>query len=98
MIDAYCNDEAALIISGGYENSRPKPTTPQIIKTKYFDKRKLMTGRDGQQVVSSGYFLIPKDVTLTSEDKISIDSITYVIIAIGKAKDFSQSHYKVWVD
>jgi hypothetical protein len=97
MIDAYCNDEATLIISGGYKDSRPLTPTPQTIKTKYFDKRKLMTDRNGQQVISSGYFLIPKDIILTNEDKIKIDSVTYVIMAIEKAKDFSQSHYKVWV-
>jgi hypothetical protein len=97
MIDAYCNDEATLIISGGYVGGIPEPPTTDTIKTKYFDKQKLVRNTNGEQVVASGYFLIPKDITLTNEDRIKIDTVEYIIMTIEKMKDFSQSHYKVWV-
>jgi len=98
MIDAYCNDEATLIVSGGYDTGgRPKATTEEAIQTKYFDKQKLIRTTNGEQVVATGYFLVSEEVTITNEDKIEFDSVKYIIMAIEKAKDFSQSHYKVWV-
>lgn len=98
MIDAYCNDEATLIVSGGYDAAGiPKATTTDTIKTKYFDKQKLIRTTNGEQVVASGYFLLSEEVTITNEDKIEYDSTKYIIMTIEKVKDFSQSHYKVWV-
>jgi len=98
MIDSYCNDAATLLVSGGYNiYSDKQEPTEQAIKTKYFDKIKLIKSIAGEQVVSSGYFMIPKDVTVTNEDKIRYDGTDYVIIAIQKCKDISQSHSEVWV-
>jgi len=98
MINAYCNDMATLVTSGGYDdNGRPNAETESSVKTKYFDKRRLIMDTKGEQIVASGYFLLPEDTTITNEDKIKIDSVEYIVKSIEKAKHFSQSHYKVWV-
>lgn len=99
MIDAYCNESATILVSGGYTEllNEPEAPTTKPIKCKYFDKRTLMMDAKGEQVVASGYFLIRKDDVITNEDKILYDNVKYVIIKIENMKDFSQTHFRVWV-
>ena len=96
MFNVYGVDLITIIRDGGYdEDGEPKATTSETAEGYVEWKTHLVRDINGEEVISSGYVLLPYDSTLDHKDKLKIGSIEYPIINIERLKDFSNRGLRV---
>ncbi len=98
MIGAYLKDILTIVRHGTRDQYGTEgATTSEAAKGFIQWKSKLVLSIKGEQVLSSASILMRYDSTLTHEDKITIDGVEHLIIAIEKVRDFSTRGMRVYI-
>jgi len=90
MLNVYGVDSITIVRDGGFDEwGEPSATTSESVKGYVEWKTHLVRDINGEEVVSSGYVMLPYDSTIDHKDKLTINSTTFSILSIDRLKDFS---------
>ena len=96
MLNVYGVDSITIVRDGGYDRrGEPSATTSESVKGYVEWKTHLVRDINGEEVLSSGYVMLPYDSTIDHKDKLTIESVTYSILNIERLRDFSSRGLRV---
>lgn len=100
LISAYLRDTVTHNMANG-NDQWGNPAAPTVVATRramITHGARLMTNKNGEQVVSKAHLKIDPDVTVTFEDSFKFDGDTHNVIEITKPRDFDVRFQVVWVE
>jgi len=97
-MSVYDMDAFTLNIHGGYNiHNEPLSPSTESMRGLHEDKNKLVIGKDGEEVVSSGHILINHRSGLTLEDTVTLNGVVKEIVAIEQSKNFTDKRTVVFL-
>jgi hypothetical protein len=98
MIDIYMTNPVTLKRLASRDQWNEPTYTTTALMAKVDSKTRLVRDLKGEQVVSSALVYLPGSVAAVShEDRVIIDGVEHVIIAIQKMADFEFSHWELYI-
>ena len=98
MMNAYFTDDVVLVQATGRDQyGKAKTETTTTVKGRFEWRTKVIRNRAGEEVTSAARVYLPSTATLTHEDKIRVGGVDRLILDIQEARDFSLSHYEVYI-
>jgi uncharacterized protein (DUF952 family) len=98
VINSYLIDDVTIKNLVSLDQWQEPTWSTIVVKARVDWQDKLIRNAQGEQVVSAALVYFDKDVVgLTIDDRIIIEGIEHVIMRVDKKRDFSTSHYEVWI-
>lgn len=96
MINAYCNDTVTLTTRTPGSFGEITETTATV-KAFVQRKTKVIKTESGEDALSTGFVLLPIDLTVTLESLITFDGVSRRVLALETLRHFSAVYRKAWV-